>query len=169
MEREEVLDLAIAVAPVILILGVLIASAALGKEPPRAHYRHHGAMLLPDPTVTPGEMGALTPAQLCDPKFRTGTVRDVPESEKKAACAEYGVTPCDGHVELDHLVDLWGGGANNIRNLWPQPMVQARLKDTLEKRLHKMACAGDIGFPEAAKEIEVDWYAAYQKYVAARQ
>ena len=53
-----------------------------------AHYRHHGAALLNDLTVTPGAVRAgVTAAQLCDPKFHTGTIRDVTESEKVQVCA----------------------------------------------------------------------------------
>ncbi len=39
------------------------------------------------------------------------------------------------------------------------------MKDALENKLHKLACAGTITLEQAQKEIASDWIAAYRKYV----
>ena len=71
--------------------------------------------------------------------------------------------------EVDHLISLELGGANDIKNLWPQSYVStpynARMKDALENKLHAMVCANQITLVEAQKEISTDWIAAYKKYV----
>jgi hypothetical protein len=60
------------------------------------------------------------------------------------------------------------GGADDIRNLWPEPYRStawnARVKDTLEERLHEMVCAGQLDLPTAQRDIATDWIAAYKKY-----
>ena len=134
---------------------------------------------LPDPRLTPGVVGAMTAAQLCDKGFRTGTVRDVPQSVKQQVYAEYGVECRPGKVrapavscstyEVDHLISLELGGTNDVKNLWPQSYVtrplNAHVKDALENRLHRLVCAGTVTLAEAQRAISADWIAAYQKYV----
>lgn len=147
----------------ILLFGV---AAILSAQ--TAHYRHDGAALLPDSRVTPGTATNATAAELCNPKFHTASVRHVTEAEKRLACREYGVSPCDRHVEIDHLISLELGGSNDIRNLWPepyQPAPGARTKDVLENRLHRMVCGGQMSLKDAQRVIAGDWYAAYRKYV----
>jgi len=134
-----------------------------------AHYRHHGPALLNDLSVTPGAITEMTTAQLCDPKFHTGSVRDVSESTKKQVCAEYGIAPedCSGeHVEIDHLISIELGGGEGPSNLWPEPYLPepgAKTKDILENTLHRLVCRGDISLHEAQREIRTDWYAEYLK------
>jgi hypothetical protein len=149
------------------LLVILALATAVSAQ--TATYRHHGATVLNDLTVTPGDVRSVTKSQLCDPSFHTATVRHVTESEKKAACAEYGLTPtqCTGEkVEIDHLLSLELGGSNDIKNLWPQPYAPkpgAREKDVVENSLHRLVCAGKIGLPEAQKCISSDWVACEQK------
>ena len=68
---------------------------------------------------------------------------------------------------MDHLISLELGGSNGTANLWPEPydiVWNARVKDKLENRLHKMVCAGQIDLPIAQKAIAKNWIAAYQRY-----
>ena len=82
-------------------------------------------------------------------------------------CVERSSNPAC--YEEDHLISLEiGGDPRNPDNLWPQPWFgawNARVKDTLENRLHRMVCEGDITLEEAQHAIASDWSAAYQKYV----
>ena len=39
------------------------------------------------------------------------------------------------------------------------------MKDALERKLHKLVCAGQLDLKTAQREIASDWIEAYQKYV----
>ena len=162
-----------------LIALLIIAGAATVH----AQYRHDGSYALPNARLTPG---AANPALIADPSgkphmvdgheanlcakdFRTGPWRKVSESEKKKACAEYGLTKCPDAktIELDHLVSLEIGGSDALANLWPEPQPQARLKDhALEDRLPKLVCSGRISIKAAQSCISGDWAACMAKVKA---
>lgn len=122
---------------------------------------------LPNPERTPGEANpVLTRDVLCAASFRTGPYRNVPPAEKRQVYASYGKKPVKGKCcEVDHLISLEIGGSNSIKNLWPQPWKEARIKDQLENRLHKLVCSGEISLEEAQSAISKDWWGAYQKYL----
>jgi hypothetical protein len=71
--------------------------------------------------------------------------------------------------EVDYLITPALGGADDIRNLWPQSYVStawnARVKNALEDRLRDLVCRGQLDLGEAQREIATDWIAAYKKYV----
>jgi hypothetical protein len=69
--------------------------------------------------------------------------------------------------EIDHLISRELGGADDVRNLWPEaygtsPRNAVR-KDRLENALHKEVCAGGLTLEAAQKAIATDWIAAYQQ------
>ena len=151
---------------------------------------------LPDSTKTPGVPLHAVPAEaaaclsrlmgqtvrtgepisrdmLCADRYTT-CIRDVTDGEKKRVYQRYGLSNnragyCSGPegCEVDHLISLEIGGANDINNLWPQPYQgttwNARVKDDLEKELQKMVCAGRISLEQAQKEIATDWISARKK------
>jgi hypothetical protein len=39
------------------------------------------------------------------------------------------------------------------------------VKDALERKLHKLVCAGQLDLKTAQREIASDWINAYQRYV----
>lgn len=82
-------------------------------------------------------------------------------------CVDHSATPAC--YEEDHLISLeLGGDPRSPDNLWPEPWFgpwNAHVKDTLENRLHRMVCAGQIPLREAQQAIASDWVAAYRKYV----
>ena len=39
------------------------------------------------------------------------------------------------NVEVDHLIPLCAGGANDVRNIWPEALDQAHLKDQVENQV----------------------------------
>ena len=61
--------------------------------------------------------------------------------------------------EIDHLISRELGGADAIKNLWPESYYSqpwnAHRKDQLEKQ---------ITLEEARREIVNDWRKAYRKY-----
>lgn len=120
----------------------------------------------PDPQLTPGMAGMAGTADVCRPGFAQ-RMRDVPESTKRQVFAEYGVIPERGErFEIDHLVPLELGGANDRRNLWPQPFAgtwTAGQKDRLENALHRDVCRGREPLGQAQAEIKQDWIGAYQR------
>ncbi len=134
---------------------------------------------LPDSALTPGLADpALTKEVLCSKTFRTGSVRNVPQSVRTAAFKEYGIVcpksgpkSCAKLFELDHLIDLWNGGSNDLKNLWPQNRTNtiwsAAVKDRLELQLHKIMCNGTMSLAESQSCIKTDWIKCYQQLCKA--
>jgi hypothetical protein len=126
------------------------------------------AAFMPDSTVTPGVIRPLTLQQVCSTRWGLDR-RFVTTAMKKQVFANYGI-PWDEHrdYEVDHLVPRELGGADDIRNLWPQSWTgdwNAHQKDVLENRLRKMVCFGQLSLEEAQEAIRVDWRNAYLRYV----
>jgi hypothetical protein len=74
----------------------------------------------PDRACSPGAYySKLTKRVICAQAFRTGDVRNVPQSEKFAVEREYGLEPrlYGRTLEIDHIVSLELGGSNDIANL----------------------------------------------------
>lgn len=114
----------------------------------------------PQEQLTPGVATAETEKLLCDPNFHTGSVRHVTEQMKKMVCLAYHVGEgCPGpDFEIDHLIPLELGGSNDPKNLWPQPIVQAREKDEVERHMHNLVCEGKMSLDAAQKGIAHDWW-----------
>jgi len=95
--------------------------------------------------------------------------RHVTQSMKTSVCAEYGVGSADcvgAHYEIDHLVPRELGGADDVKNLWPQPWVgeyNAHDKDWLENRLHRDVCAGTMTLKTAQHVFMTDWRIEYKR------
>jgi hypothetical protein len=126
--------------------------------------------ILPDPKLTPGDTFDITAQDVRVPGYAR-KVRAVPSWLKGQAYAEYGITQYKtGDYEVDHLIPLSLGGSNSIRNLWPQSAKtspwNSYVKDALERKLHKLVCAGQLNLKTAQREIASNWIEAYQKYVS---
>jgi len=101
----------------------------------------------------------------------TSLVRNVPESLKKKVFANYGMlgndrSTCSEGYEIDHLVSLELGGANDENNLWPQSYCgenNAHDKDKLENELHRRICKGQMTIIDAQMCIKNDWVMCYIK------
>lgn len=137
----------------------------------QGHHRIHvvgvPAKDLPRPDLTPGAVLTTSAAAVCVSGYAS-SVRDVPDSEKEAVYARYGVPHVPYAHEVDHLVSLELGGSNAIRNLWPEPYAGrwgARTKDVLENRLHDLVCAGALTLRHAQRIEARNWVAAYDRYV----
>jgi hypothetical protein len=97
----------------------------------------------------PAYYSALTTRVICSSSFRTGTIRNVPQSEKFAVESEYGMPArlYGRAIEIDHIVSLELGGSNDIANLYPEPgsgQANYHVKDKLENKLHALVCAGGM-------------------------
>jgi hypothetical protein len=129
---------------------------------------------LPDPELTPGVTRDLTLDQVCNTRWGRDR-RAVTASMKTQVYARYHMTPYRGECalsprgcEIDHLISRELGGADDVRNLWPQPYggpCNAVDKDQLENRLHKMVCAGEMSLEDAQRAIATDWVAAHRTYI----
>jgi hypothetical protein len=140
------------------ILAVLLALPAHAAPPIR-----------PDAKLTPGVTLAVPLSKLCTRGYAS-SVRHVENSTKAKVYREYGISSHPaGAYEIDHLVSLELGGANDPGNLWPQSYTtrpwNARVKDSLEDRLHALVCSGKVPLAEAQRAIRTDWIAAYRKFV----
>ena len=123
----------------------------------------------PDSTFTPGVVDPnATIDKICTVGY-TKTVRHVTEAMKKKIFDFYVIDPDSDKFEVDHLISLELGGSNDIKNLWPESYTttpyNARDKDVLENKLHKMVCDGEITLIKAQTEIAKDWIKAHQDYI----
>lgn len=120
---------------------------------------------LPNRKLTPGAVRTTHPQDICSKSFRTGKFRKTTYAMKKRVCRAYGVKRCPwaGEIELDHLIPLELGGADEIQNLWPEFSKYANggpgfhVKDLLENRLRSEVCAGRIPLSVAQQCIAKNW------------
>lgn len=122
---------------------------------------------LPDSRLTPGATRFISKEQVCSvPPVDD----DKPISTELAGRVfqQYRIQPLPKAYEVDYLITPALGGADDIRNLWPQPYESgvwtARVKDALEDHLRSLVCEGSVDLATAQHEIATDWIAAYRKY-----
>jgi hypothetical protein len=138
------------------------------------------AQQLPQAKLTPGATTDAGTAQLCSSNFHTRDVRLVTDAMKRQVFSSYkikcspvmtakaaGVQACSS-FEVDHLISLELGGANDVKNLWPQPIAEARHKDVLENWLHAQVCAGALTLKDAQHRIATNWVAEYARMVKSK-
>jgi hypothetical protein len=77
--------------------------------------------------------------------------------------------------EIDHLIPLGLGGADDDANLWPEPrrviekIWSAEKKDDLEFRMRDLVCSGALDVQQAQREISDGLTTAYTKYFNKEQ
>jgi hypothetical protein len=122
---------------------------------------------LPDPGCTPGAIDpAVTQADIGTTICVSGYTKTVrpPEAQTEAfkfhvAYPVYGI-PAGGKTELDHLVSLELGGANDASNLWPETPPTPNPKDSVENALHAAVCAHKVTLAAAQLAIAGNWITA---------
>jgi len=142
------------------------------ENPSRASARRPVPVSFPEPSLTPGAVATVNKDLICGtprPKNRA-----VPASLRRQVFEEYGIPSAEPRAyEVDYLITPALGGADDIRNLWPQSSTaavwNARVKDALEDRLHDLVCEGDLDLKTAQRDIASDWIAAYKKYFLTDQ
>ena len=125
---------------------------------------------LPDPILTPGVARIVDIKTLCTTS--TKAVRLTTQAMKDAVYKEYGIMPrhsieCTGPshscYEVDHKYALEDGGADDVKNLWPQAYDgtwNAHMKDKLENIIHKKICLGNITIAQG-QDLLNNWTDSY--------
>ena len=122
---------------------------------------------VPNPAFTPGATVLLSQPDVCsEPMAKNKTV---PSALQQRVFEEYGIRTAEPDAyEVDYLITPALGGADDIRNLWPESnrvaLWNAQVKDALEDRLRNMVCAGQLDLHVAQREIAGNWIEAYKKY-----
>ncbi len=122
----------------------------------------------PDRRCSPGAYySKLTKAVICSSSFHTGSIRNVPQSEKYAVETEYGMAEklYGRTLEIDHIISLELGGSNDIANLYPErasPAPGYHVKDKLENKLHSLVCSGQMTLSSARVGIASNWQKLYR-------
>lgn len=123
---------------------------------------HAADLHAPDPNRTPGVLCTKT-----DPDFErydypekiARCARNVSRSDKQTVAENYGGIPESRweRYEFDHLIPLCAGGSDDLRNLWPQPIGQARRKDQVEVEVCVAMKAGRMTQKQAVQRI-LGWF-----------
>lgn len=124
------------------------------------------ALTRPDPALTPGVVRDLTVEQICATTWGHDR-RHVTVAMKQRVARAYGLPWAQRRfMEFDHLIPRSLGGADDVRNLWPQPLGAARLKDRREQQLSRAVCVGTVSL-EAAQDEMRRWGPASARAAAA--
>jgi hypothetical protein len=126
--------------------------------------------VVPDPTLTPGAVRTTDVSDVCT--HGTSQLRHWSRERDAKIMVEYGL-PLDSRssYEIDHLIPLGIGGADDDANLWPEPTRRlepewnAERKDELEWKVRDMVCSGRIDIDIAQQAFATDWTAAWTLYV----
>jgi hypothetical protein len=127
----------------------------------------------PDRRCSPGAYySKLTKPVICSASFHTGSIRNVPQSEKYTVEAEYGMAQrlYGSSLEIDHIVSLELGGSNDVANLFPEKANAHpgyHVKDKLENKLHSLVCSGQMSLSSARVGIAANWQTLYGKVYGA--
>ena len=131
-----------------------------------AIYNRPADLSIPKNNLTPGETRNVSLGDVC--RGSNDSDRMIPVSLRQQVFREYGINDRRPNAyEVDYLITPELGGANSLRNLWPEPysaVWNAHVKDELEERLHGLVCSGQLDLATAQREISRDWIAAYKKY-----
>ena len=122
----------------------------------------------PDAQLTPGATRLATKEDICSSPATKGFY-PIPATLAYRVFEKYRIrNPGRRSYEVDYLITPALGGADDIRNLWPQPYASgewnAHVKDALEDYLHDQVCSGNLSLETAQHDISTDWIAAYRKY-----
>jgi len=139
-----------------------------GSRSQSSRYAGAEPAAIPDASLTPGLAVAASREELC--RERPPKNRMIPASLRRRVFETYGISRADPRAyEVDYLITPALGGADDIRNLWPQSYSattwNARVKDTLEDRLQELVCGGELDLATAQRDISRNWIAAYKKYL----
>jgi hypothetical protein len=144
------------------LIALALAAASPAVVPPPLVQNDELTPGATDPKVTQ----ATIDTTICVKGYAGGKgVRNVPNAEKQAVFDAYGIDRHSGKYEIDHLISLENGGANDQANLWPQAYFttpwNAFLKDNLENHVHALICAHTITLAEGQADLKDDWRVAF--------
>jgi len=171
---KSILKAAIVATVTLLLLSSLssasVASAAAAAKPPfPTSPCHYVNQVLPDPKCTPGVRSLAVyqkniNSTICVPGYAASVRPPVSYTApiKILLMHAYNVTnQSRGSFELDHLIPLeLGGSPKNVKNLWPEPIKSAFVKDrSVEDKLHTAVCNHTVSLFLAQREIATNWTA----------
>lgn len=152
-----------------LFAGVVLVGAAAALFVPDALSGGPGEV--PDPALTPGLVASTSAAEVCSiyasypPQTYSQAHRQTTREMKEKVAEEYHLSRSQWHsVEFDHRVSLCLGGADDVRNLWPQSLSgpwNAHDKDRLETELCRRVCHGTMALDQAQSVLLGDWRDGY--------
>lgn len=125
----------------------------------------------PDDNLTPGAIVSTDPDVVCAPGYARAqrlydTDRETYRRTVQAVLAAYHVPFADRHFyQIDHRAPLCLGGSNDLRNLWPQPIDEAREKDDVERAGCIAVCRDQtitLDQPQRLFLAPADWRGSYQ-------
>jgi hypothetical protein len=122
---------------------------------------------VPNPSLTPGATVLLGRGEIC--RETNANNKPVPVALQRKVFDEYGIGSAEPRAyEVDYLITPALGGADDIRNLWPESssatVWNAQVKDELEGHLRNLVCGGQLDLATAQSEIAANWIGAYKKY-----
>lgn len=138
------------------------AGGVVGTSVPPMCFSPEGIRRLPDPILTPGKICSESDLDFDGFRYNQGTNskgvaycrRYVTLKMKMTVAESYGIAKTDfSNYEFDHYIPLAAGGANDISNIWPQPLSDATSKDVIETRVYNGLKAGKITQEEAVTLI----------------
>jgi hypothetical protein len=117
----------------------------------------NGLWHLPNPEWTPGFVCTQQDPDFKELRYAAHIAycqRDVTMGEKDKVAALYGISKSDySKYEFDHFIPLNAGGSDDMRNIWPQPLDEARLKDRVEDEVYYGMKNGTMTQDEAVAKI----------------
>ncbi len=134
--------------------------------------------ILPDKQLTPGAIRTTNVSEICS--HGTRELRNWSREREDHILERYAWQHDNGEskalqqskssthgraFQIDHLIPLGIGGADDDNNLWPQPYPDAEAKDKLEWRMRDLVCKHNYDVRALQNEIKEDWVQAYRKYV----
>jgi hypothetical protein len=148
---------------VLSIVGSFVFRSYLERAPSRSIM----AVSVPNPSLTPGAAVLLGQGEIC--REASANNKMVPVALQRKVFEEYGLSAAEPAMyEVDYLITPALGGADDIRNLWPQSssatVWNAQVKDELEDHLRNLVCDGQLDLATAQHEIASNWIDAYKKY-----
>ena len=117
--------------------------------------------------LTPGVVAVSDLAAVCRIRATDAPVSGV---QRALVFRLYGVPlSVQAVYALDFLVPISLGGANTVKNLWPQSTSDMAKKNVLEERLRRLVCVDHkLRVGVAQDLLRIDWTLAYRKYVGGR-
>lgn len=121
--------------------------------------------ILPDESLTPGRIvTGMTPAKL---QGYINSPRRVSDSVKRQVFEQYGIPwSRRDEFEVDHKIPRELGGADDVRNLWPQAYAGpwgAHVKDRYENWLHRQVMSGAMSLHTAQSHANDNWVSAMRR------
>jgi hypothetical protein len=155
----------LATAAALLVIGIgigFLARAWSERHPPSLV-----AVIVPNPNLTPGATVLRSQRDICMEALANN--KAVSPDLRRLVFAEYGLGSAPPRAyEVDYLITPALGGADDIRNLWPQSnsatVWNAQVKDALEEHLRGLVCDGQLDLTTAQRDLAGNWIEAYKKY-----